>query len=106
LSSWKGQAQSSSILYLKPLQLGTKILLALAQKSHNLIDFNLQTSSLTFLGCFILIYNYAATSLATFNHHLINTASSPIFVYINPYLTLNKSVLNWTQVFRLLRFLS
>jgi len=40
-----------------------------------------------------------STSAVTFNRHIINLASSPIIVYINP---VYKSVLNWTQVCQLL----
>ncbi len=39
-------------------------------------------------------------------NHLINVASCLPFAYINPCVTLNKSVLYWTQVCQLLRYAS
>ena len=72
--------------------------MALAGKFLNLDG---KLSPKTFLGCFTFNLQFLPQPPITFNHHLINAASSPIIVYINPCVTLNKSVLNWTQICQL-----
>ncbi len=54
----------------------------------------------------LLIYICATTSPATFDHHLFITASSAIIMSTKSCVTLNKSVLNWTQVCQLLCYSS
>jgi hypothetical protein len=54
----------------------------------------------------LFIYICATTSLATLNHHLFITVSNPIIMSRNSCVTLNKSVLNWTQVCHLLHYSS
>ncbi len=52
----------------------------------------------------LLIHSFCFCISSTFNHHLISVASHLYFAYISSCVSLNKSVLNWTQVCQLLRY--
>ncbi len=84
------------------LQHSEKAILAFVQK---IPWFNLQLSLTIFLSHLTSIYSSCLNSPTTSNHQLIKIWSmwclAQFIAYINLCVTLNKSVLNWTQVCQL-----